>query len=180
MTLTAPRVSTVFNDLQRILFLRMRFAVIVSEAVKAIGRPSGINAIATETQSTIRVGTLIQSGYDFLKYAALHINQYLESASTKNYVIDVPYNDYKSNHGYHESNNHKNKVENLSLKSSHTSFWGVGKLSNPSKDSCISSSNDDTDTTSGNTMSSLKSDTSCLQVIFVCIVNHSRKWKRFA
>lgn len=64
ITLTEPSVSTVFNDLQRILFLRMIFAVIVKEAVKAIGRPSGIKAMATETQSTIRVGTLIQSGWD--------------------------------------------------------------------------------------------------------------------
>jgi hypothetical protein len=62
MTLTDPRVSTVFKDLQRILFFRMRFAVIVSDAVNAIGRPSGMKAMATETQSTISVGTLIQSG----------------------------------------------------------------------------------------------------------------------
>lgn len=62
ITDTAPRVSTVFKDLQRILFLRMRLAVIVRLADKAIGRPSGMKAIATLTQSTIRVGTLIQSG----------------------------------------------------------------------------------------------------------------------
>jgi hypothetical protein len=62
ITLTEPRVSTVFKDLQRILFLRMMFAVMVKEAVKAIGRPSGIKAMATETQSTIKVGTLIQLG----------------------------------------------------------------------------------------------------------------------
>jgi hypothetical protein len=62
MTDTAPRVSTVFKDLQRILFLRIRLAVMVRLAVKAIGRPSGIKAIATLTQSTIRVGTLIQPG----------------------------------------------------------------------------------------------------------------------
>jgi hypothetical protein len=71
MTLTDPRVSTVFRDLQRILFLRMRFAVIVREAVKAIGRPSGMNAIATETQSTISVGTLMKPGCFGRKYAAL-------------------------------------------------------------------------------------------------------------
>ena len=65
ITLTDPRVSTVFSDLQRILFWRIIFAVIVREAVKAIGSPSGINAMATETQSTIRVGTFIQSGWDF-------------------------------------------------------------------------------------------------------------------
>jgi hypothetical protein len=62
ITLTDPRVSTVFRDLQRILFCRITFAVMVKEAVRAIGRPSGINAIATETQLTINVGTLIQSG----------------------------------------------------------------------------------------------------------------------
>jgi hypothetical protein len=67
ITLTAPSVSTVFNDLQSILFFRMRFAVMVREAVNAMGRPSGMNAIATDTQSTIRVGTLIQSGCCFRK-----------------------------------------------------------------------------------------------------------------
>ena len=63
MTLTDPSVSTVFRDLQRILFLRIRLAVIVREAVNAIGSPSGMNAIATDTQHTIKYGTLIQSGY---------------------------------------------------------------------------------------------------------------------
>ena len=71
MTLTEPRVSTVFRDLQRILFLRMRFAVIVRDAVNAIGRPSGMNAMATETQSTIKVGTLMNPGCFGRKYAAL-------------------------------------------------------------------------------------------------------------
>ena len=59
MTLTAPRVSTVFRDLQRILFLRMRLALIVNDAVSAIGSPSGMKVIVIETQSTINVGTLI-------------------------------------------------------------------------------------------------------------------------
>lgn len=35
--------------------------MIVRLAVNAIGSPSGINAIATETQSTMRVGTSIYS-----------------------------------------------------------------------------------------------------------------------
>jgi hypothetical protein len=71
MTLTDPSVSTVFRDLQRILFLRIIFAVMVKDAVKAIGRPSGMNAMATETQSTINVGTLIQDGCFLRTYAAL-------------------------------------------------------------------------------------------------------------
>jgi hypothetical protein len=71
MTLTAPKVSTVFNDLHKILFLRMILAVIVKDAVNAMGRPSGMKAIATETQSTMRSGTSIQSGYFFRRYAAL-------------------------------------------------------------------------------------------------------------
>jgi hypothetical protein len=53
MSDTAPRVSTVFNDLQRILLFFMIFAVIVRLAVRAIGRPSGTNAIATVTMFTI-------------------------------------------------------------------------------------------------------------------------------
>ena len=59
---TAPNVSTVFSDLQRILFCRMMFAVIVKLAVNAIGSPSGINATATVTMTTIRSGTLIHDG----------------------------------------------------------------------------------------------------------------------
>ena len=62
MTETVPRVSTVLSDLQRTLFLRSMLALIVRLAVRATGRPSGINATATDTQSTIKVGTLIQSG----------------------------------------------------------------------------------------------------------------------
>jgi hypothetical protein len=49
----------------------MRFAVMVRDAVNAMGRPSGIKAIATDTQSTIKVGTLIHPGCSFRRYAAL-------------------------------------------------------------------------------------------------------------
>jgi hypothetical protein len=49
ITLIEPRVSTVLRDLQRTLFWRTMLAMMVSEAVKAIGRPSRINAIAIET-----------------------------------------------------------------------------------------------------------------------------------
>lgn len=62
ITLTEPRVSTVFNDLHKILFFLIRLAVMVKEAVSAIGSPSGMKAIATETHDTMRYGTLIQSG----------------------------------------------------------------------------------------------------------------------
>jgi len=44
---------------------------IVKLAVTAIGRPSGMKATATETQSTMRVGTEIQLGYAFLSQVAL-------------------------------------------------------------------------------------------------------------
>jgi hypothetical protein len=62
MTETEPRVSTVLSDLHRILFFFIRFAVIVRLDVTAIGRPSGIYAMATLTQLTMRADTLIQSG----------------------------------------------------------------------------------------------------------------------
>jgi len=42
MTDVAPRVSTVFRDLQRILFFFMMSAMIVKLAVTDIGKPSGI------------------------------------------------------------------------------------------------------------------------------------------
>jgi hypothetical protein len=48
ITLIDLRVSIVFNDLYRILFWCIMLAVIVKEAIKAIRRPSGIKAIATE------------------------------------------------------------------------------------------------------------------------------------
>jgi hypothetical protein len=59
MTDTEPRVSTVFKDLQRTLFFFIRLAVIVKLLATAMGRPSGMYAMATLTQSTIRVATLI-------------------------------------------------------------------------------------------------------------------------
>ena len=72
MTETAPRVSTVFKDLHKILFLRIKFAVMVRLAVKAIGKPSGMKATITETQSTIKVGTSIQSGWSLCSHEALN------------------------------------------------------------------------------------------------------------
>jgi hypothetical protein len=72
MTETEPRVSTVFNDLQRILFFLIILATMVKLVVSAIGRPSGMKATAAETQLTIRRGTLIQSGWSFRSQAALH------------------------------------------------------------------------------------------------------------
>ena len=73
MTLTEPRVSTVFRDLHRILFFRMRLAVMVREAVSAMGSPSGMKAIATETHPTMRRGTLIHPGCSVRRYAALEV-----------------------------------------------------------------------------------------------------------
>lgn len=73
ITETDPKVSTVFNDLQRILFFLIMLALIVRLAVKATGRPSGMKATATDTQSTMRVGTLIQPGCAFLSQAPLII-----------------------------------------------------------------------------------------------------------
>jgi hypothetical protein len=48
MTETAPSVSTVLRDLQRTWLLFMMFAVMVNEAVRAIGNPSGMKATATK------------------------------------------------------------------------------------------------------------------------------------
>jgi hypothetical protein len=68
---TDPKVSTVLRDLQRILFFFIKFAVIVRPAVIEIGRPSGIKAIATLTQLTMSVGTLMKSGCLLLKKVPL-------------------------------------------------------------------------------------------------------------
>lgn len=100
ITLTDPSVSTVLRDLQRILFLRMMFAVMVSEAVNAMGSPSGMNAIATETQSTINNGTLIQSGYDLRRYAALVGLVTASLASWKH--TNVPDDNDNKYHGEHD------------------------------------------------------------------------------
>ena len=70
-TVMALRVSTVFKDLHRILFFLIIFAVIVKLAVRAIGSPSEMKAMATLTQSTINVGTLIQSGWSLRNQEAL-------------------------------------------------------------------------------------------------------------
>ena len=61
-TETAPNVSTVFNDLQRMLFCFMMLAVIVKLAVRAMGRPSGTKAMATVTMSTMSPATVIHDG----------------------------------------------------------------------------------------------------------------------
>jgi hypothetical protein len=71
IVLTEPRVSTVLSDLHKMLFFFITAAVIVKLAVTAIGRPSGMNATATDTQSTIRRDTEIQSGWSFRSHAAL-------------------------------------------------------------------------------------------------------------
>jgi len=68
---TEPSVSTVASDLQRMLLFFMEYAVIVRHVARAIGRPSGMKATATLTQSTMRSGTSIHSGYDFRSQAAL-------------------------------------------------------------------------------------------------------------
>ena len=54
ITETAPRVSTVLSDLQRILFFLMMLATIVKLVVKAMGKPSGMKATAQLTHDTIR------------------------------------------------------------------------------------------------------------------------------
>jgi hypothetical protein len=46
-------------------------ALMVKLAVSATGSPSGMKATATDTQLTMRLGTLIQSGYCTLNQAAL-------------------------------------------------------------------------------------------------------------
>jgi hypothetical protein len=69
---TDPKVSTVFNDLQRIMFFLMMLATTVKLVVMAIGRPSGMNATAQDTQLTIKSGTLIQSGWLLRSHAALY------------------------------------------------------------------------------------------------------------
>lgn len=71
MTETVPRVSTVLSDLHRILFFFIMLAAMVRLAVVATGRPSGMKAMATETQEMIRFGTLIQPGWSRLSHAAL-------------------------------------------------------------------------------------------------------------
>jgi hypothetical protein len=138
ITLTDPRVSTVFNDLQRILFWRMILAVIVKEAVKAIGRPSGMKAIATETQSTIRVGTLIQLGWDLRRYAALGNLEMDHWSGTK----DLPDDDHNYNHSEHNGTDDDDKVDNLPLKRSEASLWCVGHLRNLSEHSGITRGDD--------------------------------------
>lgn len=112
ITLTAPRVSTVFRDLQRILFLRMRLAVIVRDAVNAMGSPSGIKAIATETQSTINVGTLMKAGCFGRKYAALNILSQRQVHKLRGLIPD---NNNDDDHGEHNRADDQNEVENFPL-----------------------------------------------------------------
>lgn len=82
MTETEPSVSTVFKLLHKILFLRMMLAVMVRVEVTAIGRPSGINAMATDTQDTMSVGTEIQSGYFLRIYPA-------QTATRRTIIVNI-------------------------------------------------------------------------------------------
>jgi hypothetical protein len=176
ITLTDPRVSTVFNDLQRILFWRMILAVIVKEAVKAIGRPSGMKAIATETQSTIRVGTLIQPGWALRRYAALG-----SLAMGRQRVInDLPDNDHNYNHSEHNGTDDDDKVDNLPLKRSEASLWCVGHLRNLSKHGGITRGDDYAHTTTRYAVSSLHANASCLKVVVVGAIDGTGEWKRLA
>jgi hypothetical protein len=62
ITDTAPNVSTVLSDLHNTWLRLIIFAVIVSEAVSAMRRPSGTKATATVTMSMISPAMLIQFG----------------------------------------------------------------------------------------------------------------------
>lgn len=71
MTETAPSVSTVARDLQRILFFFMMLAPMVRLMATATGRPSGTKAIPTLTQFTMSKEIFIQLGWAFRSQAAL-------------------------------------------------------------------------------------------------------------
>lgn len=172
ITLTDPRVSTVFNDLQRILFWRMMLAVIVKEAVKAIGRPSGMKAIATETQSTIRVATLIQLGWTLRRYAALGR---LERVCPSR-IIELPDDDHNYDHSEHDGTDDDYKVDNLPLKRSKASLWCVSHLRNLSKHGGIARGDDYPHTTTRYAVSSLHANTSCLKVVVVGAIDSTGEW----
>lgn len=59
---TAPSDSTVVSDLQRMPWRFILRAMTVSDIVTQKGRPSGIKATATETQSMMRTGTVMKPG----------------------------------------------------------------------------------------------------------------------
>lgn len=154
----------------------MMLAVIVKEAVKAIGRPSGMKAIATETQSTIRVGTLIQPGWALRRYAALG-----SLAMGRQRVInDLPDNDHNYNHSEHNGTDDDDKVDNLPLKRSEASLWCVGHLRNLSKHGGITRGDDYAHTTTRYAVSSLHANASCLKVVVVGAIDGTGEWKRLA
>ena len=120
MTDTAPNVSTVLRDLHKTLFLRIKLAVIVRLAVKAIGSPSGIKAIATLTQSTINVGTLIQEGWSLRSQPALECN--LASFISRVWCRYTPQDDYEHDHTEHDRDDYDDEVQNLLFERGHASL----------------------------------------------------------
>jgi hypothetical protein len=90
----------------------MRLAVIVRDAVNAMGSPSGIKAIATETQSTINVGTLMKAGCFGRKYAALNIVSQRQVHKLRGLIPD---NNNDDDHGEHNRADDQNEVENFPL-----------------------------------------------------------------
>ena len=70
-----------------------------------------MKAIATETQSTIRIGTLIQLGWDLRRYTALGNLEMDNQSRTK----DLPDDDHNFNYSEHNGTDNDDKVDNLPL-----------------------------------------------------------------
>ena len=173
MTDTAPSVSTVLRDLHKTLFLRIKLAVIVRLAVKAMGRPSGMNAIATLTQSTIKVGTLIHEGWSLRSQPAL--KQKWASRILRVRCHNTPQNDYKHDSGEHDRDDYDDKAQDLLFKCGHASLRLVRQLRNASKDCLIASSHNNTQSTARDAVSALHSDALGLKIIVVGRIYCTRK-----
>lgn len=118
----------------------MIFATIVRLMVKAIGRPSGMNAIPTLTQSTIKVGTLIQSGWSFRSQAALE-SSFIETGFKQYEVNNIPQDDDYDDDSHNEADYNENKPENFFLHWSHLCATTIREASNSSENSQITGTN---------------------------------------
>jgi hypothetical protein len=93
--------------------------------------------------------------------------------------IVLPDDDYNQNHGKHDGANNDDEVQYFSLKSGHAGFRLIGHLSNATEDSFITSAHDNSNPTARDTVCTLHTNTVCLEVVGICVVNRAAKWKRF-
>lgn len=147
------------------------FAVMVRDVVRAMGRPSGMNATAALTQLTIRRGTLIQSGWDLRSHAAL--NQ-LAKAQGYTCAVGLPKNDDENYDNGDEERDDEYKSEDLLLQRSHPNFRLASQFRDAAEDGIVSCRNANTQAGTGDAVCTLKTNIVCLEIVLLGKIDGGR------